>query len=393
MEWTRLDGESEEHLLMRLVAQKDQIGTWDDIARIMNELTGQSYGECKYRKSYKAFQKMYDANLDILTDFDAYSDSIMDQKRELEIAKIQYRDERNAWNKQNYLDARVEQKLDYLENVIKEIGRIQFSGGSITSFKNDETDLLVILSDMHIGQTFESVFGRYNSDIAKDRLNQYLNNIFEIQKRHKAKNVYVSVQGDLISGSIHKSIAITNRENVIDQIKLAVEYITSFVFELSNKFENVYIANTSGNHSRLDRKDDALHDERFDDLIGWMIDKLTCHKNNIHFVQNNIDIGISIMNIRGKEYCGVHGDYDAFSKSGVSNLCMMLGHIPYAVTFGHLHTCTVDNIQGVKAIRGGCFSGVGDSYTIEKRLKGQPSQMVCVCSDKGIDCFYPVELN
>ncbi len=393
MEWTRLEGESEEHLLMRLVAQKDQIGTWDDIARIMNELTGQSYGECKYRKSYKAFQKMYDANLDTLTDFDAYSDSIMDQKRELEIAKIQYRDERNAWNKQNYLDARVEQKLDYLENVIKEIGRIQFSGGSITSFKNDETDLLVILSDMHIGQTFESAFGRYNSDIAKDRLNQYLNNIFEIQKRHKAKNVYVSVQGDLISGSIHKSIAITNRENVIDQIKLAVEYITSFVFELSNKFENVYIANTSGNHSRLDRKDDALHDERFDDLIGWMIDKLTCYKNNIHFVQNNIDIGISIMNIRGKEYCGVHGDYDAFSKSGVSNLCMMLGHIPYAVTFGHLHTCTVDNIQGVKAIRGGCFSGVGDSYTIEKRLKGQPSQMVCVCSDKGIDCFYPVELN
>ena len=32
---------------------------------------------------------MYDANLDTLTDFDAYSDSIMDQKRELEIAKIQ----------------------------------------------------------------------------------------------------------------------------------------------------------------------------------------------------------------------------------------------------------------------------------------------------------------
>ena len=39
MEWTRLENESEEHLLMRLVAQKEQIGTWDDIAKIMNELT------------------------------------------------------------------------------------------------------------------------------------------------------------------------------------------------------------------------------------------------------------------------------------------------------------------------------------------------------------------
>lgn len=392
MEWTRLENESEEHLLMRLVAQKEQIGTWDDIARIMNELTGNSYGESRYRKNYSSFQKMYDANLDTLTDFGNYSESVAEQRRELEKARIQYRDERNAWNKQNYIEARVSQKLDYLEDAIKEIGRIQFSGGSMTSYKNDETDLLVILSDMHIGQTFDSAFGKYNSDIAKDRLNQYLDSIFKIRERHKSKNVYLSIQGDLLSGSIHKSIAITNRENVIEQIKLAVEYISSFVFELSNQFENVYIANTSGNHSRLDRKDDALHDERFDDLIGWMVDKLTCHKPNINFIKNNLDIGISIMNIRGKEYCGVHGDYDSFSKSGVSNLCMMLGHIPYAVTFGHLHTCTVDNIQGVKAIRGGCFSGVGDAYTIEKRLKGSPSQMVCVCSEKGLECFYPVEL-
>ena len=31
------------------------------------------------------------------------------QKRELEREKIKFRDERNAWQKQNYIDARVEQ--------------------------------------------------------------------------------------------------------------------------------------------------------------------------------------------------------------------------------------------------------------------------------------------
>lgn len=393
MEWTRLENESEEHLLMRLVAQKDQIGTWDDIARIMNKLTGNSYGECKYRKSYKAFQKMYDANMDTLTDFGNYSETIAEQKRELEKARIQYRDERNAWNKQNYVNARVEQKLDYLEEVVKNIGRLEFGSHSVPVVKNSDNDLLIILSDLHIGQTFNSTWGKYDSDIAKDRLNQYLDEILKIQYRHNSQNAYVSIQGDLLSGSIHKTIAITNRENVIEQIKLAVEYITSFIYKLSNHFENVYVTNTSGNHSRIDHKDDALHDERLDDLIGWMISKLSTDLSNVHFLLNQPDIGIALMNIRGKEYVNVHGDYDSFSKSGVSNLCMMLGHIPYAVTFGHLHTCTVDNIQGVKAIRGGCFSGVGDSYTVEKRLKGLPSQMVCVCSNKGVDCFYPVELD
>lgn len=397
MEWTRLENESDEHLLMRLAIHKDEIGTWDDLADIMNELTGDNATESKYRKRFKKYRELglVDEFLEPNTYKESQSsvNSFDDKLRELEQAKIQYRDERNAWNRQNYLEARVSQKLDYLEDLIKSIGKIQFNSYYSPTTSYSDNDLLIILSDLHIGQTFESNWGRYNSDIAKDRLNQYLENIYKIQDRHGSQNAFVSIQGDLLSGSIHKSLAITNRENVIEQIKLATEYITSFVVELSSRFENVYITNVSGNHSRIDKKDDALHDERLDDLIGWMISRLTDNISNIHFVNNNIDTGIALMNIRGKDYCNVHGDYDSFSKSGVSNLCMMLGHIPYAVTFGHLHTCTVDDIQGVKAIRGGCFSGVGDSYTIEKRLKGKPSQMVCVCNENGIECFYPVEFN
>ena len=98
------------------------------------------------------------------------------------------------------------------------------------------------------------------------------------------------------------------------------------------------------------------------------------------------------MNIRGKTYIGCHGDYDAFSKNGVANLILMLGFVPYAVTFGHMHTCAVDEANGIKMIRGGSLAGSGDSYTIEKRLSGKPSQMVCVCSEKGVDAYYTVEL-
>jgi len=323
---------------------------------------------------------------------DCYSGEIMAMKRELERAKIQFRDERTAWQKQNYLAARAENKLDLLEDRLSEIGKINFSSHEEVNVVGD-TDLLVILSDLHIGQCFSSIWGEYNSTIAEKRLNQLLHEVVKIGRRHNSEKVYVSIQGDLISGSIHKALAITNRENVIEQIKLASELITSFCYELSKYFNKVLISNVSGNHSRIDKKEDALHDERLDDLISWIVESSLKHIDNVTVLHRNLDNGISDMNIRGKSYVAVHGDYDTFTKSGVANLVLMLGFAPYAVTFGHMHTCAVDECNGIKMIRGGSLAGSGDSYTIEKRLSGKPSQMVCVCSDNGVEAYYTVELN
>lgn len=322
---------------------------------------------------------------------DNYSNELMLMKRELERAKIQFRDERNAWQKQNYIDARVENKLNLLEEKFLEMGKVNFPAFENVQVKGG-TDLLVILSDLHIGQTFSSIWGEYNSSIASNRLTQLLEEVIKIGKRHNSEKVYVSIQGDLISGSIHKTLAITNRENVIEQIKLAAEMITSFCYELSKHFNYVFISNVSGNHSRIDKKDEALHDERLDDLIGWIVENSLKHIDNITMLHRNIDNGIADLSIRGKSYVAVHGDFDAYNKAGVSNLCMLLGFIPYAITYGHLHVCALDETNGVKMIRGGSLAGSGDSYTIEKRLSGKPSQMVCVCSEKGVDAYYTVEL-
>lgn len=325
-------------------------------------------------------------------DKDSYSTDLMAMKRELERAKIQFRDERAAWQKQNYIDARVENKLDILEEMLTSMGKINFSEHDAVEIKGD-TDLLVILSDLHIGQCFSSAWGEYNSTIARKRLDQLLGEVVKIGRRHNSEKVYVSIQGDLISGSIHKALAITNRENVIEQIKLAAEMINSFCYELSKYFNHVFVSNVSGNHSRIDKKEDALHDERLDDLIAWIVGASLQHTQNITMLNRNYDTGISTMDIRGKSYVAVHGDYDAFTKNGVANLVLMLGFVPYAVTFGHLHTCAVNECNGIKMIRGGSLAGSGDAYTIEKRLSGKPSQMVCVCSDKGVDAYYTVELN
>ena len=390
--YKRFENESTDELIYRICKDKEQIGTWQDVANIINELTGDDFGESTYRKKFQSFQKMLDANQSKFIDSDIQLKEIEVQKRELERAKIKFRDERNAWQKQNYIDARVEQKLDLLEKELLSQGRVNFDIHDNVNISSDN-DILVVLSDFHIGQTFSSIWGEYNSDIAKKRLNQLLNEIISIQKLHNSEKCYVSLQGDMLSGNIHKTIQVTNRENVIEQIKIASELISSFCYELTKHFSVVFMSSVSGNHSRMDRKDEALHDERLDDIITWGIELSLKHIENFHVLNRKLDNGIADIDIRGKSYIAVHGDMDMFNKVGVSNLCMHLGFIPYAITYGHLHTCAVDETNGVKMIRGGSLAGSGDSYTIEKRLSGKPSQMVCVCNKKGVACYYTIELD
>lgn len=391
--YKRLDGETDDEFIFRVSKDKDQIGTWEDMAALFNTILGYNYGESFYRKHNKKYCKSSGASQYTKSNFDQIeSEKTMAEKREIERKKIQFRDERNAWQKQNYIDARVEQKLDKLEEELTSLGKINFDKHEEVNISSDN-DLLVILSDLHIGQTFNSVFGKYNTDIAKNRLNELIDHIISIQKTHHSEKCYVSLQGDLISGNIHKSIQVTNRENVIEQIKIATELISSFCYELSKHFRVVFMTSVVGNHTRIDKKEDAIHDERLDDLISWAVELSLKHIGNFHVLKRNIDTGIVDISIRNKTYIGVHGDMDSYNKSGVQNLCLALGFVPYAILFGHLHTCSVDEVNGVKMIRGGSLAGCGDQYTIEKRLTGKPSQMICICNSDGVMAYYPVELK
>lgn len=397
-EFKKLENENYYKYIWRMdeLVQSGKYKNWKEITPFVNnELFGEDESqyrdESAYRKAVKYARDFYEAGVFGIGD-DEYIEKLKSEKRELEREKIKFRDERNAWNKQNYIDARVEEKLDLLEKELLSQGRVNFEPHNNTNITSDN-DILVILSDFHIGQCFYSVWGKYNTDIAKKRLGKLLGEIISIQKIHKSENCFISLQGDMLSGNIHKTIQVTNRENVIEQIKIASELISSFCYEVSKVFNKVFVSSVVGNHSRIDRKDESLHDERLDDIIAWGVELSLKHIDNIQVLKGNIDSGISTIDIRNKVYVAVHGDYDKYNNTGVSNLCMHLGFIPYAITYGHLHTCAVDEFNGVKMIRGGSLAGSGDDYTIEKRLSGKPSQMVCVCNNKGVVCYYPVELN
>lgn len=82
--YKRFENETDEELIYRICEDKDQIGSWQNVANIINELTSNDYGESTYRKKYQAFKKMLNANQSKFVDSDAQLKEIEIQKRELQ---------------------------------------------------------------------------------------------------------------------------------------------------------------------------------------------------------------------------------------------------------------------------------------------------------------------
>lgn len=392
-----IEGQGELSYLWSIGQAKDNgnfDGTWDDIAYLMNFYYRNDESEYRtssaYRKPYEQAKKFYESGVFNKFSEDEYLNKLVASKRDAEREKVRLRDERRAWNKQNYADARAEDILDKLSDSLVSIGSVQFPSYDAPTFTSDN-DMVVLLSDLHIGATFDNRFGRYNTDIAVERMSELLSNVLELQRMHNSENCYVLSLGDQISGIIHKTIQVTNRENVIEQIKLATELIANFCYKLSQHFNNVNLISVSGNHSRLTHnKDNAMHDDRLDDLISWAVGLSLYNVENFHVIENDIDTSIALFNIRGKSYVATHGDYDGFTKGDVQKLIATIREFPEAWFTGHLHTIAVDEVNEIKMIRGGSLAGSGDDYTVEKRLTGKASQLVCVIDDNGLKAYYPI---
>ena len=323
---------------------------------------------------------------------DSYFKELQIQKQEIQKEKRKLYDERLDLNRRLRETARMETTVEKIEDMLSNISYtryIQYSPSVVES----SNDMIVCLSDLHIGASYYGFDGCYDSEIAKNRLNEYLAEIIDIQKTHNAENCHIVLLGDLISGSIHKTISVTNKENVIEQVKLACEYISDFVYEIGKHFNKVELHSVSGNHSRIEDKKDALIGERLDVLIPWFIKSMLKNCKNITIKDDNLDDTFATFWVRDKLYFGVHGDYDTTTDAGIAKLALWAKMTPYCVLCGHKHYPAMTTISDIKVIQSGSLCGSGDEFTRQKRLTGKPSQTVLVVDEKGIRACYPIEFN
>ena len=319
--------------------------------------------------------------------------SLLDNKRiELQKERQKFFDQRNAYNKLLRERSRQEELNEILVDAVRSgnLPSLQYVRSDIPCSDND---LLVSLNDIHYGANVQNYWNTYNSDVCRDMMCNYLDRIISIGETHRSENCIVWANGDEISGNIHQSIAVTNKENVIEQIKGVSELIAEFLAELSKHFRQVVFVSVAGNHSRIEpNKDRALVSERLDDLVEWYLSaRLQNFENIVIGGGEKIDHTIYLIDVRGKTYCGVHGDFDG-SPGKVQSLQAMAGRPVYAVLSGHLHHNKTDEVQGVKTVMAGSFLGM-DDYCVQKRIVGRAEQMVCVCDESGIRCTYGIPLQ
>lgn len=318
--------------------------------------------------------------------------SEMDEKKiALQMEKQKFFDQRAALNKVIRERARQEELNEILVDAVVN-GNLPQLDYTPSCAVNSDNDILVSLNDIHFGAEVDNYWNKYNSDICREMMCRYLDRIIEIGQLHRSENCIVWENGDAISGNIHHSIAVSNKENVIEQVVGVSELIAEFLAELSKHFVTVQFVSVSGNHSRLDIKDRSLKDERLDDLVEWYLGaRLQNFKNVIFGVGEKVDSTMYLIDVRGKTYCGIHGDYDG-SAAKVQALQTMARRPLYAVLSGHLHHCRMDEVQGIKTVMAGSFLGM-DDYCVSKRIYGRPEQMVCICDVSGIRCSYNIDLS
>jgi len=396
--YQRKESESTIDYLLRLseikIEEKPDDLEWNDIVKYCGF-------NCHYDSLRKAIQPseyggyaIYKYFKDKLINENFSDDKIL---KEYEIKRIEFEkekqkffDQRVSYKKAIRDDTRLDEVYDIIQETIQSgnLPKIEFNYKTI---EHTDNDLLVSLNDLHFGANIKNAWNTYNSDICKERLNDYFNEILRIKELHNSENCYVSANGDLINGNIHLSVLVSNKENIIEQIMGVSELVAQFLSELSKHFNNVVFIVVAGNHSRIgSNKDNSLKNERLDDLIPWYVKARLQNINNV-FVNENLDNTMSLVDIRGKKYLNIHGDYDS-GKSAVQSVCLMSGQNIYAVCCGHLHHNSIDYIDKIKVIMAGSFLGM-DDFCITKRIVGIPQQLVCVCDDNGVKCSYDISFD
>lgn len=392
------ESENLEHFIWRLGQAKDSgilDMSWDDIADVINKEIGNEdmpFSSSAFRKPYQQAKRFYDAGVFGEMSDGEYLKELKSQKQELEKQKVKVRDERNELKRVIREEARKESFKDQVLRSIAESDCHPLLYDEMKKFDGvlkSDNDLIISMTDLHTGIEIDNYFNKFNEDILRERMNNYLDKIFEVQLRHCSENAYV-ILSELVSGIIHTELRIENNQNLIDQFLTAANYISQFLSELSYRFEEVNVYMCPGNHSRISpKKEDSLKGENIDHLAIPFLEAKLQNFENINFHNNNIEESIAMFSVRGNVVMASHGDKDS-PGNVVQKFTLMFGMRPALVYLGHRHTNAMTTVYDTKVIQSGCMSG-SDNYCMDKRLKNKPEQTISVVTENGLECLYDMK--
>lgn len=385
-EFKKKDEETFDDYMMRIGdACGERKLTQDQAAMFLNEATGSDYGECRYRKTYKAWKAGYDYAVG-----HANEETIQNELQRLKIEKVKLQDERTAANRVYRDVARVEAIKELIAAKVVPYDKKDFL--NVVQYEGSGHDVIVCLSDLHTGAGIDSAWNKFNREILKARLESYVAQVFNIVERHAAEKIHVLLLGDLINGHIHVNTRVQNNENSIEQVMTAAELVSNFVAELYEVCQHIDVYSVSGNHSRVfPSKEDQVVGDELEALIPFYMKARLQNLAGIEVKTEKLDPTFGGFKARNSLVMYAHGDKDS-PANVVEHLTMMVKQPIDLVFLGHRHTNGMTTVHGTKVIESGCVCGT-DSYAVGIRKNDIPQQAVAVIADDGLTCLYDCKLE
>ena len=305
-------------------------------------------------------------------------------------------DQRREWNKLVDLVARKENIEDKLILAAQSLGSDYplIERKTNTTYGDDEA--VLVFSDWHYGLSTDNIWGKYDTDICKYRVEYLLDVAISKLQLHKPRRLHVILLGDLAHGAIHVSARVASEELVCDQIMQVSEIIAQAISSLADHVEQVCVHSTYGNHMRtVQNKKDSLHADNMEKLIPWWLRQRLASRNDVVFPLSN-HYEFIVLDVCGFKICATHGDLDVVRGAGRTFNALFAGRYGYRIDYIILadkHHEESFSELGTKTIMAGCLCGP-DDYANSKRLYSAPSQlMMFFDGTHGRGATYEIEVD
>lgn len=334
------DNETEEEFIYRICSNKEAIGSWIDVANVLNNELNHNFTESKYRKDFSSFNKMFEGNKNKFVN-NNYVKSIEDERRELykERCKLQTEKlEYNRWLRENARDDLIFEKLN---NAIESLTPLNIPECKRYSGSFDK-EYVLMFGDEHYGSEF-TIFGldgeiinSYSPEIFEQRMWKLLDKTIEIIEKNNIGKIHVFSMGDFTDGVLRVGQLMKLRYGVVDGTVKYMEFISNWLNELT-RFVDVSFYMVNGNHSELrffSQPKGAFKNENMGKVVSSYIKARLCKNDNFHFIENPTENIYA--NISGYNVLGVHGEMRDMEKAIRDFSDIYNKQIDFLVG-GHLH--------------------------------------------------------
>ena len=266
----RREGESLFEWKLRLSLMKLNKETdldWCELVELLEmDMSADHYRKLSY--GYKEYDDYIKGKTKEMIAQEEY-EKLLAKELEIKKEKVKLQDMRTLVNKQVRELSRKENLGEVLE---KKLIELEMQPKIINDeYKNRVTsnrDMVCLISDIHYGIKTTNALSPYDSDICKLKMNYLIDKTIKFSLENDVDKLYVMVLGDEISGLIHNTTRLEQREDVISQVIEVSELLYESIVKLANNLPYVLVGLAQGNHSRVmaDKKDSLEH-ENFTRLI------------------------------------------------------------------------------------------------------------------------------